>query len=221
MKNRKSLIALLLVVIVGLIGLTIAYFTGTFKFTNQYRTKWFKTSVTEDFDSPNNWTPGTVTDKKIYAVNDGNMDVAVRVSYEEKWTPKNNSATLGLFQKQIINGEEVDIRAAEIILADDFNTKWEKRVEDGQEYYYYKIKVPSGSRSSSFIKAVRFNPLIEASSNCSQNDIVSNGEKKGVLGECKSTGTGYDGATYSLTITVETAQYDYYKEIWNTDVEIN
>lgn len=221
MKNKKTLIALLLVVIVGFIGLTIAYFTGTFKFTNQYRTKWFKTTVTEDFESPKNWTPGTTTDKKVYAVNEGNMDVAVRVSYREKWTPKKEGAILGLYQRQVVDGEDVKIRAAEIIFADDLETKWIKKTENGVEYYYYKIKVPSGSKSSSFIKAVRFNPLIEASLSCSETDVISDNEKKGVVGECKSTGTGYDGATYSLTVTVESAQYEYYKEIWNTDVEIN
>ena len=63
--------------------------------------------------------------------------------------------------------------------------------------------------------------LIEASSNCSETNINDNDKKIGVKEKCESTGVGYDGATYTLTITVETAQYEYYKEIWNTDVEIN
>lgn len=221
MKNKKTLIALFLLIIIGLVGLTLAYFTGTFGFTNKYRTKWYKTTVTENFKSPDNWTPGTNTKKEIFAVNEGSMDVAVRMSYEEKWTPYNSNYTLGLFQKQIINGEEVDVRAAEIILADDFNDKWIVKNENGKTYYYYKTKVMGGSKSSSFLKSVRFNPLIEASSNCIETNINDNDKKIGVKEKCESTGVGYDGATYTLTITVETAQYEYYKEIWNTDVEIN
>ena len=37
---------------------------------------------------------------------------------------------------------------------------------------------------------------------------------------CTSTGDGYDGATYTLTITIETIQFDAYKEAWNTNYKI-
>ena len=85
MDNKKSLIALALIVLVGVAGATFAYFTSSATLSNEFTTGTYSTSVTEEFVSPDNWTPGTVTQKKVNVTNNGSVDVAVRASYTEKW----------------------------------------------------------------------------------------------------------------------------------------
>ena len=94
MNSKKSIIALLLVAIVGLVGLTIAYFTNTTTIENEFQTKAYATTYTEMFESPDNWTPGTTTPKTLVATNTGNVDQAVRISLSESWTPDDTNATL-------------------------------------------------------------------------------------------------------------------------------
>lgn len=209
MNNKKSLIALILIALVAVVGLTIAYFTDSVTFENQFKTKPYSTSVTEEFVSPNNWTPGTETSKTVYATNDGDVDVAVRVSYTEKWLSKNGDTLSNTY-----NGSN-----AAIINLDN-ETEW--TYNNG--YYYYNNKLTKGNSTSSFMKSVTFNPLVQADSNCTnEEDIIDSttNEKIGVKTTCSSTGDGYDGATYTLTIKVETVQYDSYKDAWSTNVVIN
>ena len=83
------------------------------------------------------------------------------------------------------------------------------------DYYYYNKKLSSGDLTSTFSDSVTFNSLIVNDYNCYKEknyDILKI--------SCTSTGGGYDGATYLLTFKVETVQFDSYKEIWNTDFEI-
>ena len=222
MKKRRTIVALVLVAIIGIIAFTFAYFSDTVTIPNSFKTKPYSTSVTEVFESPDNWTPGTTTAKTVYATNNGDVDVAVRVSYTEKWEPLDDSTTLGLTQTQIIDGQSTEVRAAIINFADDYANNWTKSTENGVDYYYYKHKLTKGNTSTSFIKSVQFNPQIQSSGDCQDTDVIDEdtNEVIGVKTTCASTNTGYDGATYTLTIKVETVQFDAYKDAWNTNVTI-
>lgn len=222
MKNKKILFTLVVVAIIGIVGLTFAYFSDTVTLPNSFKTKPYSTTVTEVFESPDNWTPGTTTAKTVYATNNGDIDVAVRVSYTEKWEPLDSNTTLGLTQTQEIDGVETQVRAAIINFADDYESNWTKSTENGVDYYYYKYKLTKGNNSPSFIKSVQFNPLIKSSANCVDSNVVdeNTSEVIGVKTTCESSNKGYDGATYTLTIKVETVQFDAYKEAWNTNVTI-
>lgn len=79
MNNKKAIIAL-----VGIVGATFAYFTSSATLSNEFKTGTYSTSVTEEFVSPDNWTPGTTTKKKVNVTNNGSVNVAVRTSYTEK-----------------------------------------------------------------------------------------------------------------------------------------
>lgn len=89
-KNKKPLVALLLVAILGIVGATFAYFTSTDTFANVFKTKPYIMEVTETFESPENWTPGTTTNKAITATNKGDVEAAVRISYTEEWKDATN-----------------------------------------------------------------------------------------------------------------------------------
>ncbi|MBQ9318216.1 MAG: hypothetical protein IJR82_01100, partial [Bacilli bacterium] len=77
-KRNKFLIALLLVLCVGLVGVTIAYFSSTTTFENEFQTSEYGTTYIEKFTSPDNWLPGDETEKTLQVTNSGNVDEAVR-----------------------------------------------------------------------------------------------------------------------------------------------
>ena len=196
MDNKKSLIALALVALVGIVGGTFAYFTSTSKLTDTITTGTYSTSVKEEFVSPSNWTPGTTTQKKVNVTNNGSVEVAVRASYTEKWTAANGTTILS----GIRNGEQV----AQFTVGSD----WEKAT-DG--YYYYKDTLGTGETSTNFLSSVTFNPnfKLEEGTDIECTTIKENGK---TTVSCENLNSGYAGATYSLDITIETIQVD---QKWN------
>ena len=191
MENKKSLVALALVALIGVVGATFAYFTSSAKLTNEFTTGTYSTSVTEEFVSPDNWTPGTTTKKKVNVTNNGSVDVAVRASYTEKWLAKDGTVLSGTR-----NGEQV----AQFTIGAD----WEKAT-DG--YYYYKGTLTNGQTSSDFISSVTFNPNFELEEGTDIECTTSTADGK-TTSSCTSLTSGYAGATYSLDITIETIQAD-------------
>ena len=200
MKNRKSIILLLLVAIIGVVGLTVAYFTNTATIENEFQTNSYGTTVEEVFTSPDNWTPGTTTPKTLTVTNSGNLDEAVRVEVMESWMSKNGDP---LPLKQ--NGND----AAIINWAN--SSDWTKVTENNKTYYYYNYKLAPTETTSELLNSVTFNPLITNDSDC-ETDTSVQGVKTVT---CNSTGDGYDDATYTLTFKIETVQYDKYNEAWN------
>jgi predicted ribosomally synthesized peptide with SipW-like signal peptide len=191
MENKKSLIALALVALVGIVGGTYAYFTSSAKLTNEFKTGTYSTSVTEEFVSPDNWTPGTTTTKKVNVTNNGSVEVAVRASYTEIWTAKDGTVLSGTR-----NGE----RVAQFTIGSD----WEL-ASDG--YYYYKETLKNGQTSSDFISSVTFNPNFELEEGTDIQCTTTKENGKTTV-NCANLTTGYAGATYSLDITIETIQAD-------------
>ena len=191
MEDKKSLVALALVALVGIVGGTFAYFTSSAKLTNEFTTGTYSTSVKEEFVSPDNWTPGTTTKKKVNVTNNGSVEVAVRATYTEKWTAKDGTVLSGTR-----NGEKV----AQFTIGSD----WELAT-DG--YYYYKGILTSGQTSSDFISSVTFNPNFELEEG-TDIECTTTKENGKVTSSCTSLTSGYAGATYSLEITIETIQAD-------------
>ena len=201
--NKKTIIILILLLLVGIVGVTIAYFSNTTSINNLFSTKEYGTTVTEEFVSPDNWLPGTTTDKKINVTNSGKVDEAVRISYTEKWVAKDGTILSGLIDSNgnLTNNTENSEHAAIINFSD--NGDW--NYSNG--YYYYNYKLSPNNTTSTLIDSVTFNSKVKNSSNCTTID--NNGTKTIT---CNSTNNGYDGAIYTLTFKVETIQYDKYKE---------
>lgn len=207
-RNKKPLIALLVLLLVGVVGGTLAYFTSSATFENIFKTKPYSTVFTEEFVSPENWTPGTVTDKTVVATNTGNVDVAVRVSYDEVWKDSQDNDLALTF------GDPA--QSAAII---HFANTDDWTLIDG--YYYYNEFIANGETTSTFIESVEFNEnavnslvLNEQTGECVTEETAS-----GKTVTCTSKGDGYDNATYTLTIDVETVQADAVKEFWNVNIE--
>ena len=207
MKNKKSIIALLIVLCVGLVGLTIAYFSNSQTINNLFSTKEYATTYTEVFVSPDNWLPGDTTDKTIVATNTGQVDQAVRISLTEEWKSKNGDILSGLIDSNgLLTDEEENSEKAAIINFSD-NNDW--TYDNG--YYYYNYKLAPQESTSSLIDSVTFNPKVTLGDTCVENETES-----GKTITCNSSSNDYDNATYKLTINVETVQYNKYKEAWST-----
>ena len=198
--KKKNLIVLLLIAVIGIVGVTIAYFSSTITFENEFQTKEYGTTYTESFVSPDNWLPGDTTNKTITATNTGQVDQAVRISLSQTWV-SHNGDTLALSK----NG----VTAAVLNLA---NTSDWTKVGD---YYYYNYKLAPGETTTSFLESVTFNKNIELDDTCTES--VNNGVR---TISCNSSGDDYDNATYTLTLTIETVQYNKYIEAWGTNVVI-
>ena len=189
MKNKKTLMVLGIIALIGVVGVTFAYFTTTKTFENMFQTKPYGTTIEETFTSPDNWTPGTTTPKKVEVTNTGEVAVAVRAKIEQTWTSK-NGASLGL--KQGTN--------TAAILNFPANNKWTER----SGWYYYNEDLAPGAKTAPFLESVTFNDKITADLTCTGTTSYT----------CTSSGNGYDGAKYVLKITVETIQADA-KSSWN------
>ena len=219
MKNKKSIIALLIIAIVGIVGLTLAYFSNSTDIENQFKTKPYGSTVTEEFISPTNWTPGTTTDKTVVATNTGSVDEAVRIKLTESWTTANGGTLNGWLHPDGTKSAHTtetelstDVRAAVINFAN--NNEWTK-VGD---YYYYDFKLAPGESTSSLIESVTFNAITKLDDTC--ETTKDDGSEKVIT--CDSSGNDYDNATYKLTFKVETVQYDNYADAWGiSGVNIN
>ncbi len=203
-KSRKSLIALVLLLLVGVVGGTIAYFTSTANFENVFKTQPYGVTVKETFLAPKDWTPGTTTEKKVVVTNTSDIEVVARVSFEEKWYDESGAELADAVYTP-------DATAAAIINFTE-NSGWVK--VDGDAHYYYNKVLAKNDVSSSFIESVTFNKDVVADSTCKYSDDL-------LTYTCTSTGKGYDNATYKLTITVDTLQEDASEEVWGVTVANN
>jgi len=197
MNNKKITIIFIVIsfTILITIGITFAYFTSSTDFENEFTTGLFQTEATETFTSPQNWLPGDTTPKELTITNTGNVDVKARVCLEENWE-SDNGDTLPLEQ----NGNRVAI----INLAN--TSDWTYRLG----CYEYNDVLEPNDTTSSFIQSVTFNPNIETDITC-----ITNGNTK----TCTSSGDGYDNATYTLTLRVETIQANAYETLWPNPIQ--
>ena len=161
-----------------------------------FKTALYQAEVKEEFISPENWTPGQTTSKNVNVTNTGSIPMSLRASYTEKWISK--------------SGKELSLKDSNgnVVSIINFNSDWNK---DSDGFYYYgtkdnMTKLDPNETSTSFISGVTFN----------SNVISSLKETKSADGKTisyTSNGDGYDDATYTLTIKIDTIDYSQ-KSIW-------
>lgn len=225
--DKKPIIALILLCLVSFcISGTMALFSSSWTFENLFETAPYNVIYEEDFTSPDDWTPGTETDKEVYVTNESEgVEVVVRLFFDEEWSEgvdgslENGEGATILNFKNLVDGENPD-------------ADWVKVNENGKDYYYYTTTLKPGETTSSVLDSVTFNPNAPSGSVCTEVEILA-GDKTGekyeamdpntVVGTkkvCSSNGMGYDDATYKLTVNIETVQADAYKDLWGTDIKV-
>ena len=217
MNNKKTIIALLLIAIIGIVGITIAYFANSTSVDNTFITKEYGTTYEETFVSPDNWLPGDTTQKTLVATNTGEVDQTVRVKVDESWTTNNNGTLNGWIHADGTKSThttqselETDERVAILNLANA--SDWTKV----GNYYYYNYKLAPTESTTSFLESVTFNSKTKLDDTCTT--ITNNGV---TTTTCNSSGDDYDNATYTLTLTIETVQYNKYATAWSTGNIVN
>ena len=225
MKNKKPIIALGALAVVGLIAGTIAYFTSEATFDNVFTTAVYRTQSTETFTSPENWTPGQEVPKTVITENQGTIPVAVRVRKAEAWKDENGDAIAPATISSIEQSIPGDVKKAAIINLDN-TSSWE--YDTSTNAYYFKRALaaadttdpsdPEYDRTNSFIKSVTLNPALPTNSSC---ETTTNATTHTTTKTCSTIITGLGKATYTLTLTVETVQYDQYKAVWFADDAAN
>lgn len=205
LKNKKSLIFIVLVFVVFLVLGSFAFLLSTDTFENIFSAGIYKTVTREVFQSPTNWTPGDETPKTITTKNEGTIPVRVRVKLDESWTSRNGDSLSTDLNKcaefhKYDDNYCVSYHRAAII---NFSNKNDWLYKDG--YYYYIKELAPGESTSTLLESVTFNPVVEADVSCTLVDGVNT---------CESTGNGYDGAVYRLNITTETVQANKYDKVW-------
>jgi alternate signal-mediated exported protein len=225
MKNKKTIIALGALAVVGLVAGTIAYFTSEVSFDNVFSTAIYKTKSTEVFESPDNWTPGTNTPKTLTTKNEGTIPVAVRVSKSEKWYGEGYSAELSDAEKQALEIDSEDVPDNAVIIhttLEDAETGVEGNpdswdwIKHTDGYWYYKNALAPDATTTSFIRSVELSSDLDVTSVCGDPvETVVEG-KKTTTKTCTTSIDGLGKATYVLTLTVETVQFDQYQRVWTT-----
>ena len=217
MNNKKAVVALLLIAIIGIVGLTIAYFANSTSIENTFTTKEYGTTYEETFVSPDNWLPGDTTQKTLVATNTGEVDQAVRILVTESWTTDNDGTLNGWIHSDGTKSThttqselETDERVAILNLAN--TSDWTKV----GNYYYYNYKLAPTESTTSFLESVTFNSKTKLDDTCTTS--TNNGV---TTTTCNSSGDDYDNATYTLTLQIETVQYNQYATAWNTGNTVN
>ena len=196
MKKKKTLVAIIALLLVVVVGATFAYYTSNTTFENVFNAGKYKVTLTEVFESPDNWVPGETIPKTVTAKNDGTVPTAVRISYTEQWLKE-------------IDGVETDITSQVSPNPANINFYNQDDWTSSNGYYYYKYILEPTNETSSFISGVTLDSNL--------NSVTCTGEGNTKTCEAQNSASG---AKYKLTFTIQTVQYDQYQNVWNTNVEI-
>ncbi len=188
LKNKKILLLLGAIVIFLGIGGTLAYYNSSDRFDNVFNTQTFKTIAIEEFESPTNWKPGDVTPKTIKVKNEGDDGALVyaRVCVSDSWVSKNGRTLPN-------HDDTLDEDIAILVL--DNESDW--TYSNG--CYYYNSVLSPNDETSSPISAVKFNEKYAGDVICTKDSTTN-------TSTCESSSSDYAGATYTLTLTVDTIQ---------------
>lgn len=133
-KNKKPLIFLLVLALVGVIDSTLAYFSSEQSFENKFTAVTYNVDLEEDFD--NDWGKKEVTIiNKETTQGDNNVPVVIRVNYNEKWRRVEGADTYVL--SNTVNG----VSAVNKNWTSAFNNDF---VLGSDGWYYYKKVLKSG-----------------------------------------------------------------------------
>lgn len=150
MKNKKPLIALIVLLLIAGVGVTFAYFTSSKTIANIFKIGGdYSTTIEENFTPENDWLPGEEVTKEVFVTNTGNISIVARVKYQEVW------------DKGLDGNMPNDPNTRVAIINFVENSEWVLHT-DG--YYYYNKVIPKGTKTSSFIESVTLNPDLDLNS---------------------------------------------------------
>lgn len=199
--NKLAIVSLVALLVVGIVGGTFAVFNQTLTAENKFTVGAYGTQIEEKFTPPEDWTPGTTTDKEVWVKNTGDIPVVVRVGYAETWVDADKKDLSLTFTDD--SGKEQEAAIKNWTDPSD----WVKGT-DG--FYYYIGIVNGGEQTKPLLDSVTFNPAanVAAAEVTSMQEQMADGTWKTVTKTTKKNAYGYDNATYTLKFTGSTVQAD-------------
>ena len=201
MKNKKSLLAIMLVVLFGIVGGTVAYYQTTNTFSNVFNTGKYKIVTEETFESPPNWKPGDNTPKEFTVKNEGDVPAAVKVCLEDKWEDKDGNELLLI--------DDLSRPAVLLNYNEDYQEYWKHDCDETKRCYYYHTILEPNEETTPLLESVIYNLYFDPGS-----ENVCTTDQETHVTTCTSTDDGYSGGKYTLDIKIETVQANKYKEVW-------
>lgn len=164
MKTRKtSIIALVALLVVALVGTTIAYWSQKSTIENPFSTgDQYGSTIVEKFTPKDgeDWLPGVKVPKNVTVSNDGNTDILVRAKLTETWTRKNGTDPyVSLDGVPVYNPGQTN--KTDGLTTDDqsvvqknfaHNGKWTEPQADG--WCYYKTNLTKGTSTAPWLESV-------------------------------------------------------------------
>ena len=162
MKNKKMAAGIAGLAIVALVGGSLAYFNQTMSASNNFSTKQYGSTLTEDFtpEEGKDWEPGVEVNKDVEVVNTGDMPVVVRVKLEEKWTRagedtayKTNDAVVTTAAVSQVDPEDglTPAQDGTVVAKNLITTGWTK-ADDG--WYYFNTQLEAAASTQKFLDSV-------------------------------------------------------------------
>ncbi len=195
-KKRRTIVAVSAIGLIALVGGTLAVSSDWTSFLNNFNIADYRTEFIETFDSPEDWEPCDETPKTVIAKNNSNVNIKVRLSYEEYWRNKADTENLPLIKD--------GVQLAEIIFQNQ--NDWE--LIDG--WYYYKNELEPGQQTNSLFKSVK----LSCDANFGKENVCSDTATGRV---CQKPSDEYEESTYHLKITVQTMSADAAEYEWGPE----
>ena len=196
MKNKKSLIAIITILVIG-VGVTFAYFITSSTYDNDFDVGDYNVETKELFVSPDEWSPGDTVNKSFKVKNKGTMPVAVRVAYNTEWIGS--------------DGGVITVPNDAVIINFSNNYKWIRQYSYASDYYYYYIyALAPGEEVEPFIESVTLNSNLNDTSCTYGDDKI-----------CRTvyTANNMDGAKFKLTLRIETIPFSRVSG-WHTEQDL-
>lgn len=179
-KKTKNILIILALLLVALIGGTIAYYTSQQAFENEFKVPKPGVTIQEKFNPSDHWVPGEEKSKEVRFTNTGEMDMLLRFKVEAAWADGTThpdvdvDSVITLYWNQ---GSDVRGENPPVDFVYDQNTG----------YYYYTKVLEAGKPTQNVLESVKF------SANLSNDGHLN---------------SDYSNTQINLTITGETVLAD-------------
>lgn len=163
MKNRKtSIIALVALLVVALVGSTVAYWNQSSSIENPFDTNTYGSTIVEKFSPQDgeDWQPGVKVNKDVTVKNEGTTDILVRAKLDETWTLKGQKTPYKVVDSKNVYVEGQDSETdgkwdkdATVVIK-HFAAGMNKWVPGGDGWYYYTDNLAGGATTDKWLDAV-------------------------------------------------------------------